>query len=699
MEKSLLISSRQTTILYKIIKAHPPISLHEIADDLQISLRTVQRELAQLKPLLKRYNLKLVKKIRAGVYINGDLQKKTELLTDLGHSGQMKEFSPRERRIGLTCDLLRLNEPTKLYVFSKRYNVTEATISHDLDEVEHWLMQFDLELIRKPGLGIYVTGGEKQIRTAIATIVHDHTLPENWIEVFQLLESDEINEGGIKEYIPEIYFELIDFQTLSKVQKVLQKHLHQKDSINLTERDFINLVIHIVLAVERNKHSVMIDNSERYLIKKEYPLVFYLVKELESEMGVRFPSNEIQYIILHIYGIHTPLQTESEYDEVTISHFVYSFISETERFLQKRFLDSSLVEGLTKHLYPALNRLKNGLTIYNPLLGQIKKDYPEVYKACSESAKTLSEKIGVAIPESEIGYLALHIGASYYEKREEKRICQAIIVCASGFGTSRLIASRIKKELPNVEIVDIVASSDLKSWLHQYGEVDLIISTVKLINVNEDKLSLVSPLLTEYEIGRLNEKIKHMMSEENELPKDHTTKEIDQNLLLSLAKYGEAILQILRSIHVHESKIEDGDFLGQLQCLFQDMLSVHDSNRVIEDLKVREKQGSFIIDGIMILHARTSGVNEMIVKVIRLSEQKCWKDDNGESQTVHTVLIMLGPKEASKEYFTMIGEISSALIESDFIKKMREDSSEELKTYLQGILLKAYKQKILSVQR
>ncbi|MGG3572963.1 PRD domain-containing protein [Bacillus gobiensis] len=695
MNRTLFISGRQAIILKVLIEAHAPVPLKEIADRLQVSLRTVQRELAQLKSVFKNYNLKLVKKLRSGVLLSGQEEDKNILMAELEKNTAWKEFTPKERQIGLLFDLLQLKEPAKLYTFSKKYKVTEATISHDLNEAEAWLEHYQLKLVRKPGLGVYIQGNEKQIRKAMAGIIHEYTLTESWLEVFQLLKVDHTNEQKLHQYIPEIYFDFLDVNKLSKIYRLLHRILHKEEQLSLTERDFINLIIHLALAIERNE-LIPIHKTDRREVKENYPIVYQLVNELEREFMIQFPFNEIEYMILHIYGSKVTL-SKPDYSEETVSHFVRLFISVTESVLGTNFSDEILVEGLIKHLYPALNRLRNGLEIHNPLLAQIKKDYCEIFKACEKASKILSEKIGHPIPESEVGYLALHIGASFYSNQTDTAGVKAVVVCASGFGTSRFIASHLQKNIPVIEIIDIVSFSELDLWLTKDRKVDLIISTIQLDHSIKDQVHLVSPILTERELNELHEKVLQIVQNKQNRPKQAIRKEMNQ--LMVSASYGEGVMQILRHFDVSFTEDTGSSPFHTIARLFQQISVVQDPEKVVQQLERREKQGSFIIEGIAVVHTRTEAVTEMLAHILRLRTSLDWLGDDGCKHHVQTILIMAGPKSAPKEHFSLLGEISARLTDPTFIHQLHMEESEQLKSRIKRILLEAYQQKISAAYR
>ncbi len=65
--------------------------------------------------------------------------------------------------------------------------------------------------------------------------------------------------------------------------------------------------------------------------------------------------------------------------------------------------------GLTDHLAFAMKRLEQGLDIKNPFAVETKFIYPNEYKVASEAVALLNDRLGIQLPEGEIGFIALHI--------------------------------------------------------------------------------------------------------------------------------------------------------------------------------------------------------------------------------------------------------------------------------------------------
>ncbi|MBK5502650.1 MULTISPECIES: BglG family transcription antiterminator [unclassified Peribacillus] len=689
----IFISSRQKMIIDRLLESDFPIMPKDIAEELDISLRTCQREIAQLKPIVRTYGLKIMKQFRSGICLVGEQENKDVLTEELEKARQQTSFSPKDRQIGIVCDLLRDQTPTKMFVFSKKYYVTEATISHDLNELEEWLNHFHLTLVRKPGLGIYIVGEDKDLRAAITTVVNNSTLPENWLAVFDLLKLGKKEDWRIEKYIPSMYLDLLDLDILYAVEKVLTEAAEQNPSLFLNERDRISVSLHLALAAERHK-----DKKHGHLnldskLMKLYPSAFYIAARLRELLDIELPEEEINYLILHLYGVQPDLPIEQLQEEET-THLVRIFIEGVKKELNQPLTDPMLSEGLLKHFYPALNRIRNGLPIHNPLFSQIQRDYPDVYEASRKSAESLSDYLGVTIPPSEIAYMAIHVGAALVNQQNIKG--RVVIVCASGFGTSRLIASRLKQEIPGIYVSGVISINELPKWLENNWQVDAIVSTIQISAITEERLIVVSPILTENDLQKIKSILKKQQSTDQILfASDHFS---EDSALIEVAYYGEAFAQLMRSLDWMEA-IPTKEKFTWLNAIVSQSHAVISSEELIEAFKERERKGSFVIGSIGILHSRTSAVRTLFANIISLKETIPWHSENGQKQSVNTVLLLAGPPDAPREHFPLLGELISGLLDNVLAEAISSGNKEQALFAVRDHLQQAYQEKILNYAR
>ena len=72
---------------------------------------------------------------------------------------------------------------------------------------------------------------------------------------------------------------------------------------------------------------------------------------------------------------------------------------------------------LTDHIAFAIERINMKLEINNPFLYEIKALYPAEFQIGLKAAQFIRERLGVNIPESEIGFIALHLHSARQNKK------------------------------------------------------------------------------------------------------------------------------------------------------------------------------------------------------------------------------------------------------------------------------------------
>lgn len=109
-------------------------------------------------------------------------------------------------------------------------------------------------------------------------------------------------------------------------------------------------------------------------------------------------SNE--QINIELYHLLKEIPMEiAEIAENTISDFIRD---------TKRKLNNTIHMSLIDHLYNAVKNQKEGLTISNVFLFDIKRFYPEEFKYGKQVLNQLNETYKITLPEDEAGFIALH---------------------------------------------------------------------------------------------------------------------------------------------------------------------------------------------------------------------------------------------------------------------------------------------------
>lgn len=509
--------SRLKTILQCLVDADGIVTIQDIAEKTDSSRRTIMRDLPAAEDWLRKKGFGLIRKPGSGVMLvegNGERARLSETLSEQ-EAGIVN--IPRDRQKLLLVELLREKNPVKLFSYTKRLGVSASTISNDLDKVGDWLQGYDLELVRKTGLGVVIRGDEANFRRAMIALLYEN-LSED--ELLRLIK-DTVpmrRESTVGRNVRNRLLNLIDRQSIETIEDIVSR-MEKRLSYKLADSAAIGLMVHLALALQRLKNDDQIRIDPILLAElqrePEFGEAWTVVRELSEQFALDMPVDEVGYITMHLKGARVYLDTtrlssgaadgrtaasavngtapaaDEARDEAgsgtsaataSIPDMVDAMIRivEEESGLSLQS-DPKLREDLIAHLEPALRRLSFSLDIRNPLLDKLKQLFPEVYDYSRKAAAVLAESLSRDIPESEVGYLTMHFTAAAEKNRlTPKRIRRIAVACPSGFGSSRLLSVRISKEFPELEIIDVVSIQDLTAqWLVE-NRVDHVVSTIPL---------------------------------------------------------------------------------------------------------------------------------------------------------------------------------------------------------------------------
>ncbi|MCY9197055.1 BglG family transcription antiterminator [Bacillus atrophaeus] len=675
----MYMTAREQKLMKHLLSQSRYVTVNEMAEAMQVSTRTIHRELKSIKPIMQRYNLTLDKQPGKGLKMVGSMEDKQKLLTDLSH--EQHEYSADERKLLILCSLLESQEPIKLYTLAKDLQVTNATVSYDLDELEEWISPFGLTLIRKRGYGIQLMGPEDAKRKIVGNLI------VNRLDIQMFLEAVELNIKG-KTDTSEKMFGVVSKGELLKMERVLFR-LKEKTAYALSDSSYIALVVHLTFAMERIQlgETISMEAEELHTLKntKEYSLALEIAGELEKAFGVTIPEAEVGYITIHLRSANRKYETEYKAQEIELeialqTKRLIAFISEKIRMDLTE--NRSLYEGLIAHLEPAMNRIKEGMGIYNPMKEQIKRDYFLLYMAIEEGMEKSFPDM--TFSDDEIAYLVLHFGSALEIKKEEAKI-KALIVCSSGIGSSKMLASRLKKELPEIQSFDMSSLIELKD--RDIGAYDMIVSTVPIPYENIDYI-VVSPLLNEEDANQVKQYIKRkipLILEKKRRPDNGRCKETDIPDTLKTAekmgRYLDSIQHVLKNFTVNniDTKPDDEPLPHQMFRLLEAEGLIHDAKKAAVCLLEREKQGGLGIPetGMALYHLKNEEIVLPFLKIYDLSKPYEVKGMDGKPLSMSRVLVMMAPADLPAEGSEILSAISSAIIESKASMKAFQNEGEQ----------------------
>lgn len=474
-----MITSRQNRLLRFLLPRREYTTLLTIAEYLNVSEKTIQRDLRPLEQWLEQWKITLDKRTGAGVMLcvenTADLLHLDHLLGAEGE--EIEGVMNNSRRIKIASQLLsETPHETSINKLSERYFISSASIVNDLKVIESWIAPLGLSLIRSQS-GTHIEGSESSVRQAMALLINgvmNHNEPDCMI--YSRLDS-----GSYKALVR--YFGEDDVLFVQTLLQEMENDLRW----SLGEPYYVNIFTHILIMMYRaTRGNALPREQDHHKTCDEaiFSIASRMIQRIEIRLAHPLPEDEVWFIYQYI--ISSGVAIEEHNDVSVISHMqasnearliTWRLITTFAEMVDSDFSeDAALYDGLLIHIKPMINRLNYQIHIRNPLLEDIKEELPDVWQLTQCAVNRVFSGWGeYAVSEDEVGYLTVHFQAAMERQIARKRI---LLVCSTGIGTSHLLKSRILRAFPEWTIVGVISAANLPAILTE--DIDLVVSTINL---------------------------------------------------------------------------------------------------------------------------------------------------------------------------------------------------------------------------
>jgi len=658
----MVLTSRGQEIL-RLFLDEQCITIKKIKEVIGISEKTIIKELNSLESTLKAFELELIRKPRVGISIQGSKDISKTILQITASNQKVVPNSPEQRQIYIMKRLLNNSTYVTMHALADEIFVSKKTIENDIVQVEKLLFQYGVKLIKTPNRGMKLQGSEVALRSLLSRVLSNQ-------ESRHIMLSSEIDARELYSLLDEFLLKDISILQIEQLMKEV-KNLEKKIGYQLSDYSYVSLIVHIIIAIERVKDGNSIQSADLDSVKlcKEYQLSEQFVKQVESIFNVNFPECESAYITLHLIGSKANLISTENVDYLIESNVqtkglhevVNGMLDEASWYLgMSIYLDDECRKGLLLHLRPAIERLKHGLFIHNPYTQEIKKQYQVAFQVASISSKVLCDYYNITIDDNELAYLALHFGGAMERTKQGQKIdvLRVLVVCSSGLGSSQLIATKIKHNFTNIEIVDVISVINLSDYENRH-DIDFIISSISLTNTKHEVIK-ISPFISAADLKKVRQ-----FSHEIAKVKENTQK----NKVLNQLFQQELLLP-----HVNVNTKEE-----VLSYLSEYVLSKgYVQPDFLQSVLKREEKGSTANAPFALPHANPKYVNKPGILLCTLEHPIDW--DDVEVQVIFLIMVNHEVLNELEDVYLSIHNWTSS---KEWLKKVKRiRSSNEMYSFL-----------------
>jgi len=502
-------------MLNYLIEQQDTHSIDELSKEFKISIRTVQSDLDTIDFFLKtNHLLPLDRKRKHGITVPTDQGQLEKIQIILGNMAINEYALNRSERKELVLKVLftrksyiTINEIAEIVHFSK------GTVINCLNILKEELLPTRLKIVSNSRYGVKLQGDESTLRTEL-------------LNRFVNSADESIIYDGERYYregIGNRYFKTSDRSTIDfYIDRV--KWLEKELNTSFSDKSFIQILTAIELSCLRCKIGRPVEMDKLQLESlfgtKEFIAILKIADSLKTQLACDLSLSEVGFVTLQLLGCSSTgvNDTKNRENFAEIQLIVCDLINKIGSDLGIDFTrKTGLYNDLIYHIRPAIYRMRNCIKQTNPLIDDIKLNYPMIFNSVKENIAKLEEFTEAALSEDEIGFVTIHFASAVLkEKASTYHRPKVLVVCNSGIGTSNLLASKLNS-LYEVKILNVVALHEMEKALEN-KLADYVITTIEMLKCSIPVIN-VSPLITETDMVLLDRVFNRKFNENIDLDK------------------------------------------------------------------------------------------------------------------------------------------------------------------------------------
>jgi len=469
---AIVLTKRQKSIVECLLSKDGYVPTSEIASLLNVSAKTIYRELDFLKNNENKTGIYFDSKIGNGVKITNP-EVANNLIKNFSTSSQKRyvevmNYLLRESPNDITLDSL-----------SNKFYVSKTSIKNDIEIIEKELQDYSLK-IKTGKKGIRIEGDEFNIRRALANSLISY---EGFDNSYSRMNT-RLEKSTRQALCDKFSNELVDY--IEYVVRSAEEDL----GYEIVDPYYINIVTHLLIMIIRVMQGRLVGEREITLSSinvHKMKVAIDMSKKIEDRYRIKILDNDVRYMYEHLdsIGYTEEIIDKTQSNPISIDEDIKKFSTELLVLMEETLHhslrnDEAIIRYILRHIHSMIMRLKYRIDIKCSLMNEIKGKYSELFDLTKRNVSKLLHEYypQYSITDDEVAYLTI-----YFQSLLENRVkddLRVIVVCSSSVGTSHMLMLQIKNRFPNWTIVDQLPASKLETMIGEYEDIDLILSTVRI---------------------------------------------------------------------------------------------------------------------------------------------------------------------------------------------------------------------------
>lgn len=449
-----MFTRRQSKILELLLNNVQGLTGTKLAEYLEVSSRTVRNEISEINRIWE--NGSIVKSSRQrGYFIETvDIESVRDYFLSEKHG--RSEIAVSDRGWMILGMVLKTGQ-ADIFDIGDKLALSEPAVYKELSRFQKKLMsEYQSELIRMSGNRLRINEDEAKLRQTLFRIIKNET--QNRVHNYSW-------------FLRTFLYDDFDEEEYGWMEKLVKEYFDSR-FIQISDDGLYMAVSAVYITIVRNyqNHSAPAAKATESGHKVLTGFFDYLTAQ-----GIKLEDGDIRILegLLHSFKMTSDMSSESEIGTLSVQileDFCHDVMEKYhfDLWQSKEFYDNILI-----HIEYMMRRLETGYEVKNPILNDVKKQYPYAYEISMLMASIIYRYKNCYIQDDEISFIAIFV-EHFLENINQK--LKAVIISAARFSINSIVSSWIQTNFQNqIEVETLLPKHNLEKYLKEH-RVDLIIS-------------------------------------------------------------------------------------------------------------------------------------------------------------------------------------------------------------------------------
>ncbi len=449
-----MLTRRQSKLLEKLLNNVQGVTGTKLAEYLEVSSRTVRNEISEINRIWESGSVIKSSRQRGYFIETADMESVKDYFLSEGHG--RTEIAVSDRGWIILGMVLKTGQ-ADIFDIGDQLALSEPAMYKEISRFQKKLAsEYQSELLRMSGERLLTNEDEAKLRQTLFRIIKNET--QNRVHNYSW-------------FLRTFLYDDFDAEEYGWMEKLVKEYFDSR-LIQIPDDGLYMAVSAVYITIVRNYQNHPVPEAETEESASEALTGFF---EYLKTQGIELGSGDIQILegLLHSFKMTSDTPSGSEIGALSVQileDFCHDVMEKYhfDLWQSKEFYDNILI-----HIEYMMRRLETGYEVKNPILNDVKKQYPYAYEISMLMASVIYRYKNCYIQDDEISFIAIFV-EHFLENVNQK--LKAVIISSTRFSVNSIVSSWIQTNFINqIEMDAFLPKHNLEKYLAEH-QVDLIIS-------------------------------------------------------------------------------------------------------------------------------------------------------------------------------------------------------------------------------